>query len=75
MMPESFDLGRRPFVAEDHRNFGDAQLARGFEAQMAIDDFAVASDQTRDLETEFPDTAAHAIHCRIVLARVSRILH
>jgi hypothetical protein len=36
---------------------------------VAVNHFAVTSCQTRDLEAEFTNTAAHAVHARIVLAR------
>ena len=66
---QAFTLRRCPLVAQDDRDVGDAKLARGLEAQMPVDQFAVISDQTRNLETEFTNTAAHAVHARIVLAR------
>jgi hypothetical protein len=62
-----------PFVARDDRNVRYAQPARGLEAQMSVNHFAVASGQTRNLETEFTNTAAHTLHCRIVPARVARV--
>jgi hypothetical protein len=37
---------------------------------MAVNHFAVTSNQTRNLETKFTDTAAHAIHGHVVLAWV-----
>lgn len=36
---ERLDLSLRPLVAEDHRDFGDAELARRFQPKVAIDDF------------------------------------
>jgi hypothetical protein len=40
---------------------------------MAVNHFAVAAHQTRNLETKFTNAAAHAVHSRIVLARVARV--
>src|ERR1035438_802062 len=40
---------------------------------MAVNHLTVAADQTRDFETKFADTAAHAIHRRVVLARVAGV--
>jgi hypothetical protein len=54
-------------------HFSDAQLARGLQAQMTVDDFAVAAGAFRDFEAKLPDAAAHAIHGRVVFARVARI--
>jgi hypothetical protein len=62
-----------PLVAQNHRNFGDAQLARGLQAQVTIDDLTVATGEYRDLEAELADAAAHAIHGRVVLARVAGV--
>jgi hypothetical protein len=50
-----------------------SQLARGFQAQVTIDDLAVASGEHRDFEAKFPDATAHPIHGRIVLARVAGV--
>jgi hypothetical protein len=47
--PESLDLRRRPLVAQDHRDLGDAQLACGLQAQMTIYDLTVAAGEYRDL--------------------------
>jgi hypothetical protein len=60
-------------VTKDHRDLGDAEFARGLQAQMAIDDFAVAAGEYRDLESELADAAAHAIHSGIVLAGVAGV--
>jgi hypothetical protein len=40
---------------------------------MTVDDFAVTAGQDGNLETKFPDAAAHAIHGSIVLARVAGV--
>src|ERR1041385_8212097 len=40
---------------------------------MAVHHGSVATSKHRDLETELSDTAAHAIHGRVVLAWVARI--
>src|ERR1019366_4957860 len=71
--PEGLDLRRCPFVAQDDRDIHNAQPARGFEPQMAVDDFAVTADQARDFETKLTNTAAQAIHSRVVLARVAGV--
>jgi hypothetical protein len=70
---EGLDLRRRPLVAQDDWDIRNAQLASGFEAQMAVNHFAVTADQTRNFETEFTNTGAHAIYSNIVLARVARV--
>ena len=71
--PEGLHLRRRPLVAEDHRHFGDAKLARGFQPKVAVDDFAVAAGEHRDLEAELADAAAHAIDGGVVLARIAGV--
>ena len=71
--PEGLHLRRRPLVAEDHRHFGDAQLARGLQAEVAVDDLAVAAREHRDLESELADAAAHAIHRGVVLSGIARV--
>jgi hypothetical protein len=48
--PKRFDLGRSPFVAENYRDLIDPQLARGLDAQMTIDDFAIGACQDRNLK-------------------------
>ena len=69
----------RPLVAEDHRDCGRvaagprSQLARGLQPQVAVDHLAVAAGQHRNLEAEFADAAAHAIHGGVVLARVAGV--
>ena len=68
---ECLHLGLRPLVAEDHRNFGDAQLACGFQPQVAVHDLAVAACQHGDLEAELANAAAHAIHRGVVLAGIA----
>jgi hypothetical protein len=40
---------------------------------VTIDHFAIAANQTRNLKAKLTNAAAHAIHRRIVLARVARI--
>jgi hypothetical protein len=70
---ERLYLGRGPFVAQNDRYLGDFQFARRFEAQMAVDHFAVAAGQHGTLEAEFPEAAAHAIHGGVILARVAGI--
>jgi hypothetical protein len=40
---------------------------------MAVDHFAITAHQTRNPKAKFKNTAAHAIHRGIVLARVARI--
>ena len=64
-------LRRRPLVAEDHGHFGDAQLARGFQTEVAVHDFAVAAGEHGNLEAELADAAAHAIDRGVVLSRVA----
>jgi hypothetical protein len=72
--PESLHLSRCPFIAQDDRDFGKAQLARRFEPQVSVDHLAVASDEARNLEAEFTNARAHAIYSRIVPARVARVM-
>ena len=50
--PKCFHLGGRPFIAENHRDFFDPELARGLQAQVAIYHFAVTSNQAGDLKTK-----------------------
>jgi len=38
--------------AENSRNFGDSELARGFESEMPINHFAVTANQTWNLKAE-----------------------
>ncbi len=71
---ESLHLSRRPLVTQDDRDIGHAQLARGLEAQVSVNHFAVASDQTWNLEAELTNAAAHAIYRRIVPTRVARVM-
>src|ERR1035441_5094097 len=40
---------------------------------MTVNHFAVTADQAGNLETEFPNTAAHAIHSRVVLSWIAFI--
>ena len=67
----AFTCASRPLVAEDHRDFGDAQLARGFQPQVAVNDLAVAAGQHGDLEAELANAAAHAIDRGVVLAGIA----
>ena len=62
-----------PLAAQYHRHVCDAQLAGGLQAQMTIYDLTVAAGEYRDLEPELADRRAHAIHDRIVLARVANV--
>jgi hypothetical protein len=57
-------------LAKEHRHFGDAELARGLQTQVSVDDFTVAAGKHRDFEAELADAAAHAIDGGIVLAGV-----
>ena len=50
-----------------------SQLARGLQAQVAIDDFAVAARQHGNLEAELADAAAHAIDGGVVLAGIAGV--
>ncbi len=61
-----------PFAAQNHWDVRNTELARGFEAQMAVDHIAVTSNQTRNLETKFSDSTAHEVHGCIVLAPVAQ---
>src|SRR5260370_42596364 len=61
-----------PFAAQNHWDVRNTELARGFEAQMAVDHIAVTSNQTRNIETKFSDTTAHEVHGCIVLAPVAQ---
>ena len=61
--------GLEEFLAEEdrfqyscNRDVRHTQPARGFEEQMAVNRFAVASYQAQNLEAEFADTAAYTIH-------------
>jgi hypothetical protein len=69
--PEGFDLRRGPLVAENHRNRRYAELPCGFETEVSVDDLTIASNQAWDLESEFTDRGAHAIHCSIVPAWIA----
>jgi hypothetical protein len=42
---------------------------------VTIDDLAIASNQTRDLETELADRGTHAVHRRVVLAWVPGVFN
>lgn len=66
-------MSRRPLIAKDHWDFGDAKLARGFESQVSINNLTVAAGEDRNLESELTNRSAHAIDGAIVLARVARI--
>jgi hypothetical protein len=74
---ESPDLRGRPLVAEDDRDLSrvptgpGAQLPRCLQPQVAIDDFAITAGEHRDLEAEFANRGAHAIHSGVVLPRVA----
>jgi hypothetical protein len=71
--PEGFHLGRRPLIAEDDGDFVDAELARGLDAQVPVDDLAVAARQHRDLESKFPEAGTHAIDDGVVFARIPSV--
>jgi hypothetical protein len=60
-------LLRRPLIAKDDRNLGDAQVAGGLQPQVPIHDLAVAASEDRDLEPELADGSDHPIDCSIVL--------
>jgi hypothetical protein len=49
---ERLDLRWCPFIAQNHGNFGDAEFASGLQPEMAVDNFAVASHQAGNLESE-----------------------
>ena len=70
---ERFHLGRGPLIAKDDRHFGEAQFASGLETQIPVHHFAVAADQTRNLEAELANGGAHAINGGVVLAQVAGI--
>src|SRR5258708_1684625 len=40
---------------------------------MAIHQFTIAADETGDFETKLSDRGTHAIHCGVVLARISEV--
>jgi len=71
--PERLHLCRRPLVAQDHGDFGNAELTRRLQAEMAIDDLAVTAGEHGNLETELANARAHALDSRIVLARIARV--
>jgi hypothetical protein len=73
--PEGLDLRRRPLITEDHWKLCKTQLAGGFEAQVPVNQLAVTADQARDLETELPNTAAHAVYRRIIFSRILSVHH
>src|SRR5262249_45458430 len=56
-----------PVVAQDHRDLGDTELLGRFEPEVAIDHFAAATRQDRDLEPELLDRGRHSIDSMIVL--------
>ena len=73
--PECFDLRWRPFVAENHRDLGDGELARSVESEVAVNDLTVASHLAWNLKTEIADRGAHSVYRGIVLARVPRVFY
>src|SRR5262249_54084022 len=73
--PECLDLRWRPLVAEDHGDLIDPELARSLQAQMPVDDFAVAAGKHRNLEAKFTDRTAHPVDGSVVLAWVARIFN
>jgi hypothetical protein len=62
-----------PFIAENYRHFGDAELFSGLQAQVTVYDFAVASNQTWDFEAELLNRSAHAIDGVVVLPRIAGV--
>ena len=50
-------------------------LARGLQTQMAIDDLAVGSNETRDLEPKPANRATHAIDPSVILPWVPRVFY
>jgi hypothetical protein len=73
--PERLDLSRRPLVAEDHQGLSDAELARGLQPEVAINNLAIASNQAGNLEAELADRGTHSIHRRVVLPGVPWVLY
>ena len=54
--------------------FSCAGAENFFEAvQLTVRHFTVTAGKHRDLEAEFPDAAAHAVHDRVVLPRVASV--
>jgi len=46
--PESFDLRRRPLIAEDYGDSRNTEPARSLQTQVPVDDLAVASNADRE---------------------------
>jgi len=69
-----------PFVmwlagcGEAPRERSAASSVRCLQPEMAIDDFAVASNETWDFESELANRFAHAIDSRVVFPGIARIL-
>jgi hypothetical protein len=73
--PKRFHLRLAPFIAQDNRQVREAELPRRLDSQVAVDDFTRRARQHRNLETEFLNAAAHAVHGVVVLARVAGVQH
>lgn len=69
--PKCFHMGSGPLVAEDDRDFRYPEFSRGLQTQVPVQHLAVAACENRNLESEFADAAAHAIHGGIVLSGIS----
>jgi hypothetical protein len=54
-------------------NFRDTEFSSCLKPKMAVHDLAVGAGKHWDLEAEFTDAAAHAIHCCVVLAWVAGV--
>src|SRR5207249_640813 len=58
-----------PVVAYDHRQLSHAELSRGFEMQVTVDNLVAAADQNGNSESILLDTGRHAIYGMIVFAQ------
>jgi len=73
--PECFDLRWRPFVAENHRDLGDGELARSVEWRWPSTTSPSLRTRHGNLKTEIADRGAHSVYRGIVLARVPRVFY
>jgi hypothetical protein len=82
----NLDLRRRPLIAPNDADLPPPQPARGFQRRMAVHQLPVAADPAGNLEPEFPDPSADAIHAgshrprtpirsRTVIAQAARVFH
>src|SRR5271154_6311652 len=68
-----FDLRLAPFVTEDYRNLLDSGFLRSLEAEVPVDNLAIAERENGNFKTKRVDGRRHFVDRMIILAGIAAV--